>query len=793
MSGPENKPSKFSQAIIAYLASSGICVCPSKTNLGQALSGCFPTSGLFGIPLPSLRPSQHVEGVPEFLVDACEHLRPHLHTEGLFRKCGSMTRIKALKARLEAGERCLHMALPCDVATLVKQFLRSLPEPLIPAELQGSLCQVQVQSREDRDSLTLLLTCLLPPRNTTVLRYFLSFLQEVVARCAQNKMDLDNLSVIFVPNLFSGELSSQMGISKAEEQLRSHVAVTRVLISHATEIGVIPELFREKIHAAVSDLESKQRFRQGREEAEDGGAAGRRRRRRSVSFMVTEALSKFRSCRTFCACPDVEMKEESQDGSVQKISFGSKRKASEEVATVTELSIKKRRSDLGLPSSDPFDGNGEDCFNQQADITSMQGVAEPPTGKVQRKQSLSRKHPRRKSITPACNSLSPSLTERKQIGHKSLSIFSRNSKSQLPHSFSAKGDDPGGWFPLKKRRQDTGNLPTILPQWAGLQSYKVQEDQRGSPSHTPGKEASARVSFNPRALEEDAKSRRPGEPRPYFEVLNSQQNAGAALGKTGGLLVKIEALAETSRQGVVALAMRRRVLRRSLSWPEELSLKDATDETDFSPDEATASPGRPEGLGRAEPAQLGTMEVICGMKQLSLHRVEAPPESSRAGCSANESCNLSPKLSLPRSEALEEAGQGLADPTPAGRFSPDSRQAPLRSNEELSLLDSPKPRTRRRFRRSISHESCLPLQDGVSKGGECKPPSKTPLQQFKACSRQIFITHKHIRSSLAGMWGRKEGYRPTGGTPDQQTNLLLGDHQIQPQSCHSPQNTAREL
>ncbi|KAG8143569.1 hypothetical protein E2320_000776, partial [Naja naja] len=155
------------------------------------------------------------------------------------------------------------MALPCDVATLVKQFLRSLPEPLIPAELQGPLCQVQQQSQEVRNSLTLLITCLLPPWNCSVLRYFLSFLQE-------NKMDLANLAIIFVPNLFSGEMSSQMGISKAEEQLRSQMAVTQVLISHASEI-------------------------------------------------------------------------EPQGSPVLKTSFGSKRKASEEVVTVTELSIKKRQ------------------------------------------------------------------------------------------------------------------------------------------------------------------------------------------------------------------------------------------------------------------------------------------------------------------------------------------------------------------------------------------------------------------------------------------------------------------
>lgn len=34
-----------------------------------------------------------------FLVDACELLRPHLHLEGLFRKGGSLTRIRALKVK----------------------------------------------------------------------------------------------------------------------------------------------------------------------------------------------------------------------------------------------------------------------------------------------------------------------------------------------------------------------------------------------------------------------------------------------------------------------------------------------------------------------------------------------------------------------------------------------------------------------------------------------------------------------------------------------------------------------
>lgn len=252
----------------------------------------------------------------------------------------------------------------------------------------------------------------------------------------------------------------------------------------------------------------------------------------------------------------------------------------------------------------------------------------------------------------------------------------------------------------------------------------------------------------------------------------------------------METLAETSRQGI-ALAMCHKVLRRSLSWPEELSLRDAADETDFSPDDTPSSPGRQKVLGRAEPGQPGMKDVVSGMQQLSLHMARrAPPESPIAGCSGDEA----PKRFPPRSEASETGGglDSQIPQTPAGQFSPDSQRASLRSNEETQILSSPKPKTRRRFGRSVSHESGLPLQGEVSQGGGSKRSSKTPLQQLRACGRQIFITHKHIRSSLAGLWGRKEGYGLTGDPPDQQTSLLLEDQRM-PESCRSPQNLAREL
>lgn len=89
-----------------------------------------------------------------------------------------------VQAKLDAGEECLSTALPCDVAGLVKQFFRELPEPVLPTELQEAFLKAQqLPAEEERTSATMLLSCVLPDRNITTLRYFFDFLHNVSKRC----------------------------------------------------------------------------------------------------------------------------------------------------------------------------------------------------------------------------------------------------------------------------------------------------------------------------------------------------------------------------------------------------------------------------------------------------------------------------------------------------------------------------------------------------------------------------------------------------------------------------------
>uniref|UniRef100_A0AAR2M2W9 Rho-GAP domain-containing protein n=1 Tax=Pygocentrus nattereri TaxID=42514 RepID=A0AAR2M2W9_PYGNA len=145
----------------------------------------------------------HITDQVIFLVDSCKHLLNHAGSEGLFRKSGSVVRLKALRARLDKGEDCLSTALPCDLASLVKQFFYELPCPALPAALLQAFTSAQrLPTEEERSSATQLVSCLLPEINSSTLRFFFIFLKNVSLRASVNKMDSYNLSVVLAPNLF---------------------------------------------------------------------------------------------------------------------------------------------------------------------------------------------------------------------------------------------------------------------------------------------------------------------------------------------------------------------------------------------------------------------------------------------------------------------------------------------------------------------------------------------------------------------------------------------------------------
>ncbi|KAM6181003.1 rho GTPase-activating protein 11A-like [Erethizon dorsatum] len=268
---------------------------------------------IFGVPFNALPNSVVPEygHIPSFLVDACTSLEEHIHTEGLFRKSGSVTRLKALKNKLDNGEGGLSSALPCDIAGLLKQFFRELPEPLLPADLHEALFKAQ-QLGSEKNTATLLLSCLMADHTVDILRYFFNFLRNVSLRSSKNKMDSSNLAVIFAPNLLQTSEGHEKMSANTEKKLRLQAAVVQTFIDYASDIGRVPDFILEKIPAmlgidglcATPSLEG---FEEGEHETP---SECKRKRRQSVGDFVNGALNKLKSNRTPSVTPQ-------QDGTAQ--------------------------------------------------------------------------------------------------------------------------------------------------------------------------------------------------------------------------------------------------------------------------------------------------------------------------------------------------------------------------------------------------------------------------------------------------------------------------------------------
>ncbi|GAA5987217.1 hypothetical protein JCM11641_006063 [Rhodosporidiobolus odoratus] len=131
-------------------------------------------------------------------------------TEGIFRVSGSNKRINQLQAvfdeppiygkSLDWTGYSVH-----DAASVLRRYLNSLPDPVIPAGLYLDFTAVLQQPQPVETSIAAYrdLIALLPPASKYLLLYLLDFLS-VFARCsAKNLMTASNLAVVFQPGLVS--------------------------------------------------------------------------------------------------------------------------------------------------------------------------------------------------------------------------------------------------------------------------------------------------------------------------------------------------------------------------------------------------------------------------------------------------------------------------------------------------------------------------------------------------------------------------------------------------------------
>ncbi|XP_035911466.1 rho GTPase-activating protein 7 [Anopheles stephensi] len=128
---------------------------------------------------------------------------------GLFRKPGVKSRIAKLKSVIEASNdvgwrsEMFDEYHAYDVADLVKQYFRELPDPLLTAKLSETFIAIfQYLPDEVRAEAVQSAILLLPDEHREVLHLLLTFLEKVVQNSSLNQMTANNLAVCFAPSLF---------------------------------------------------------------------------------------------------------------------------------------------------------------------------------------------------------------------------------------------------------------------------------------------------------------------------------------------------------------------------------------------------------------------------------------------------------------------------------------------------------------------------------------------------------------------------------------------------------------
>ncbi|XP_047379153.1 rho GTPase-activating protein 25 isoform X1 [Sciurus carolinensis] len=188
---------------------------PSGAVFGQRLDETVAYEQKFG---PHLVPIL-VEKCAEFIL---EH---GVNEEGIFRLPGQDNLVKQLRDAFDAGER---PSFDRDtdvhtVASLLKLYLRDLPEPVVPwSQYEGFLLCGQLMNADEAKAQQELMKQLssLPRDNYSLLSYICRFLHEIQLNCAVNKMSVDNLATVIGVNLIRSKVEDPAVIMRGTPQIQ---------------------------------------------------------------------------------------------------------------------------------------------------------------------------------------------------------------------------------------------------------------------------------------------------------------------------------------------------------------------------------------------------------------------------------------------------------------------------------------------------------------------------------------------------------------------------------------------
>ncbi|XP_072749175.1 uncharacterized protein Rhogap15b [Anoplolepis gracilipes] len=180
---------------------------------------------------PALEEQQITQDNVPVILDKCVNfIYAHgMMSEGIYRRSGSSSAVvrllEAFRRDAWATQITRNSYSEHDVATVLRRFLRDLPDPLFPAKIHDRLClTADSTSEENRVATYRKLLSTLNPVTSATLRRILAHLHGLSQQSTRNLMTAENLSAVWGPTLMHA------GETSAEEWNRAETKVVGDLI-----------------------------------------------------------------------------------------------------------------------------------------------------------------------------------------------------------------------------------------------------------------------------------------------------------------------------------------------------------------------------------------------------------------------------------------------------------------------------------------------------------------------------------------------------------------------------------
>uniref|UniRef100_A0A3B3RES1 RalA binding protein 1 n=1 Tax=Paramormyrops kingsleyae TaxID=1676925 RepID=A0A3B3RES1_9TELE len=144
--------------------------------------------------------------LPAIFRECVDHIENHGMCEGIYRVSGVKSKIEELKAAYDRGAPPrLGEQDPHTVASLLKQYLRELPEHLLGQDLAPCFeeaCDHSTQAETVHEFRRLL--ALVAPPSCLLLAWLFTHMEHIISREADTKMNIQNISIVLNPTVKIG-------------------------------------------------------------------------------------------------------------------------------------------------------------------------------------------------------------------------------------------------------------------------------------------------------------------------------------------------------------------------------------------------------------------------------------------------------------------------------------------------------------------------------------------------------------------------------------------------------------